>query len=158
MLSSRIFSSHVVSFLLFVSRPADIPDNSFPTPFPTWLPISRCNCHLREDLSIGLNARPFLCVREERPHDLAFAKPAKFPSRLLCTASLVYTQCLENQARDLSLKNYFILWSFRDSNSKVSIGWIDYRMEIMVAYIRTYPGNIHLLNCKYTKCFLLKGH
>lgn len=49
-----IFSSHVVSFLLFVSRPADIPDNSFPT--PTWLPISRCNCHLREDLSIGLNA------------------------------------------------------------------------------------------------------
>lgn len=157
MLSSRIFSSHVVSFLLFVSRPADIPDNSFPTPFPTWLPISRCNCHLREDLSIGLNARPFLCVREERPRP-RFRETCEISvATSVYRLSGIYAVSGKPSSRFVFKKLFYIMIFQRlELESIDRLDWVS--VEIMVAYIRTYPGNIHLLNCKYTKCFLLKGH
>ena len=55
------------------------------------------------DLSIGTERpRPFLCVREERPRDLAFAGPAKFPSRLL----------LRRLQRSRKIKNYRFYCNF----------------------------------------------
>lgn len=87
-----IFSSHVVSFLLFVSRPADIPDNSFPT--PTWLPISRCNCHLREDLSIGLNAAFSMRTGGTAPRP-RFRETCEISVPNFCAPPVVHGGCLE---------------------------------------------------------------
>lgn len=133
---SRIFSSHIVSFLLFVSRPADIPDNSFPTPFPTWLPISRCNCHLREDLSIGLNAAFSMRTGGTAPRP-RFRETCEISVATCVYTPGFYTRCLKTTDWDWPLKIYwFSETRKKNSNSKRSKvskwRWLDWLLVAII--------------------------
>lgn len=80
--------------------------------------------------------RPFLCVREERPHDLAFARPAKFPSRT-SVHRLLYTAVVWKQVEECFFKKFIDFQKKLEFESVERWGqdWLDWLLVAIIVRI-----------------------
>lgn len=81
---SRI-SSHVVSFLLFVSRPADIPGNSFPTRSRHGFQFLDAAAISARSIDRTWTPRPFLCVHGRNGPATSLSRDPRNFRRDFCT-------------------------------------------------------------------------